>query len=142
MDGFSINWLAVVAAALAGFVIGGVWYSPMLIGNLWMEEAGVTQEQIDGGNKARIFGLAFVSLLSMSYCLAMFIGPTTEVSEGFFSPSQQGAFYGFLCGAGWLFFAFVVVGLFEYRSWKYMAINGGYWIVTMTAMGGILGAWS
>lgn len=142
MAEISINWPAVVAAALAGFAIGGLWYSPLLIGNLWMEEAGVTHEQINGGNKAKIFGGAFVSLLIMSYCLDLFIGLTTDVSAGFHSPSQQGAFYGFCCGAGWILFALVVVGLFEHRSWKYMAINGGYWVVTMTTMGGILGGWN
>ncbi|MEE4110119.1 MAG: DUF1761 domain-containing protein, partial [Halieaceae bacterium] len=45
----------------------------------------------------------------------------------------------FLAGFGWVFFAFVVVGLFELRSRNYILINGGYWIVTMTVMGAILG---
>lgn len=142
MDGFQPDWVAVIVAALAGFVIGGLWYSPMLLGRLWMEEAGISEEQIAASNKARTFGVAFLSLLVMSYCLEMFIGPTSDVAEGFFSPSQQGAFYGFLAGFGWLFFGVVVVGLFELRSVRYIAINGGYWVITMTTMGGILGGWS
>jgi hypothetical protein len=31
--------------------------------------------------------------------------------------------------------------LFERRSWRYVAVNGGYWIVAFTVMGAILGAW-
>ena len=139
MSDFEPNLMIVLVAALAGFGVGGLWYSPLLIGELWMKEAGITQEQIDAGNKAQTFGLAFVSLLIMSYLLALFIGSTVELGDGFFSPSQQGAYHGFIVGLGWVFFAFVVVGRFEQRSWKYIGINGGYWVVTLTTMGGLLG---
>ncbi|MFT4767422.1 MAG: hypothetical protein ACI8RN_000548 [Glaciecola sp.] len=70
----------------------------------------------------------------MSYCLAMFLGAPNITL-------QIGALYGFLTGFGWIFFAFGVVGLFELRSWSYILVNGGYWVVTMTLMGAIWGAW-
>ena len=139
MEAFEPNLLAVVIAALVGFVVGGLWYSPMLLGNAWMKAAGVTEEQINGGNKAKIFGISLIALLIMSYCLEMFIGPSTASAANAWG---MGAFYGFLTGFGWIFFAFVVVGLFELRSWAYMLINGGYWVVTMTLMGAILGGWN
>ncbi|MEE4277511.1 MAG: DUF1761 domain-containing protein [Halieaceae bacterium] len=139
MENFTPDPLAVVAAALVGFVIGGLWYSPLLLGGRWMKEAGLSREQVEAGDRRRTFGLSFVALLVMSYGLALFIGPTGAPAEGFYTPSQQGAFHGFLAGFGWVFFAFVVIGLFEQRSRDYILINGGYWIVTMTAMGGILG---
>ena len=142
MEGFEPNYLAVIVAAAAGFVVGAFWYSPMLMGPLWRQESGLTEEQMGASDKRRTFGLSFLALLVMSYCLALYIGPARGVEDGFFDPSQQGAFHGFLAGFGWLFMAVVVVGLFELRSWKYMAINGGYWIVTMATMGGILGAWA
>ncbi|WP_439102933.1 DUF1761 domain-containing protein [Congregibacter sp.] len=134
MDDFVINLWAILAAAVVGFVVGGLWYSPLLFGNAWMRAADISQEQIAAGNKAKIFGLTFVFLLIMSYCLAMFLG-TPEITL------QAGAFYGFLTGFGWIFFAFGVVALFELRSWSYILINGGYWVVTMTLTGGILGGW-
>lgn len=134
MEDVVINWLAVVAAAVVGFVIGGLWYSPLLFGNPWMREAGVTEEHVNGGNKAKIFGSSLVFLLVMSYCLAMFMA-APDITL------QTGAFYGFLTGFGWIFFAIGVVALFEMRSWTYIFINGGYWVVTMTVMGAILGGW-
>lgn len=143
MDASTLNWGAVVTAALVGFVIGGLWYSPLVLGNRWMVETGITEEQVSSGNKAKIFGVSLVALFIMSYCLAMFIAsPGAGLQAGdVFSLLQQGAFYGFLTGFGWVFFAFVVVGLFELRSWAYICINGGYWVVTLTVMGGILGGW-
>ena len=134
MEEVTVSVMAVVAAALAGFVVGGLWYSPLLFGNPWMRAAGVTEEQVAAGNKARIFGLSLIFLLIMSYCLAMFIG-TPDITW------KTGAFYGFLTGFGWIFFACGVVALFELRTWTYVLVNGGYWVVTMTLMGAILGGW-
>lgn len=134
MDAVSINWMAIVAAAVVSFVVGGLWYSPLLFGKIWMDAAGLTEEQVAGGNKAKIFGLSLIFLLIMSYCLAMFLA-APDITL------QTGALYGFLAGFGWIFFAFGVVGLFELRSWSYIFVNGSYWIVTMTLMGAILGAW-
>lgn len=134
MESVSVNWLAIVAAAGAGFVVGGLWYSPLLFAKSWMHSAGITEEQIAAGNKLKIFGLSFVFLLIMSYCLAMFLA-TPDITL------QTGALYGFLTGFGWIFFAFGVVALFELRSWSYILLNGGYWVVTMTLMGAILGGW-
>ncbi len=142
MEGFEPNMWAVLVAALAGFVVGGLWYSPPLLGNAWMREAGVTEEQVNGSNKAKIFTITFFALWIMSYCLEMFIGPAAQNTASGQSPWIMGAFYGFLTGFGWLFFAVVVLALFELRSVKYMLINGGYWIVTMTVMGTILGGWA
>ncbi|GAB5413150.1 MAG: DUF1761 domain-containing protein [Congregibacter sp.] len=134
MGDVAINHLAVVAAAFAGFVVGGLWYSPLLFGKAWMREAGVSEESVNGGNKAKIFGFTFVFLLIMSYCLAAFLAaPNVDIAAG--------ALYGFLTGFGWIFFGIAVVALFELRSWTYIFINGGYWAVTMTLMGVILAAW-
>ncbi len=53
-----LNWLAVIAAALATFLIGGLWYSPALFGRAWMSANNLTQEDLKG-SMAKIFGLSF-----------------------------------------------------------------------------------
>jgi len=136
MDGFQPNVFAIVTAAFAGFIIGGLWFSPLLFGRHWLKAAGLTEEQVNAGNKGKIFGITALALFVMSVCLTMFIGP--GAAAGWANPVFLGAFYGFLTGFGWLFFAFVVVGLFELKSWAWIFINGGYWVVTMTAMGAII----
>ena len=37
-----ISWIAVVVAAIACFLLGGLWYSPALFGKAWQREAGLT----------------------------------------------------------------------------------------------------
>jgi hypothetical protein len=128
-----INYLAVLAAAVSTFVIGGLWYSPLLFHKAWMSANGFTEAQIKGG-EGRIFGIAFLLALVMSANLAAFLAaPGTTVSWG--------ATAGLLTGLGWIAPAIATVALFERRSFAYIAINAGYFVVAFVVMGAILGAW-
>jgi hypothetical protein len=48
---------------------------------------------------------------------------------------------GFLAGFGFSALIFIIIGLFEMRSWRYILINGGYITIYFTLVGLILGAW-
>jgi hypothetical protein len=129
-----INFLAVFVAALAAFFIGGLWYSPLLFQKPWMAANRFTDSDLTGGNMIAIFGGSFVLSLVMAANLAAFLDdPSTTTAWG--------ATAGFLAGFGWVALGIGVVALFERRPLSYTLINGGYWTVTLTAMGAILGAW-
>jgi hypothetical protein len=129
-----INYLAVLAAAVSTFVIGGLWYSPVLFQRSWMQAAGVSEGDLNQGGEARIFGGAFVLSVLMALNLAAFLsGPDTTVAWG--------ATAGALAGVGWVALGIGVVALFERRPLAYTLVNGGYWAVAFTVMGAILGAW-
>jgi hypothetical protein len=134
MENVSINHLAVFAAAISTFLLGGLWYSPILFGKAWQQESNLSDEQIKSSSKGKIFGLAFLFSLVMSYNLAFFLGdPAIDF--------LMGALYGFLTGSGWVAMGIFIVGMFELKTWRYLLINGGYFIVAFTIMGAILGAW-
>lgn len=130
----AVNIWAVLVAAVVSFLVGGVWFSMACFGKTWMREVKLTEDQIANANMKKVFGLAFVFTFIVAYCLATFIS-TPEVT------GLTGAFYGFLAGFGWIFFAFAVNGLFEQKSWRYTLISGGYWVVVLTLMGAIIGFW-
>jgi hypothetical protein len=88
---------------------------------------------------AKIFGLSFVFQLIMSFNLAMFFFGSPEGAAQITVGSAT--FYGFLTGAGWILPAFAISHLFEQKSWKLILIHGGYWAVTFTLMGLVLGLW-
>lgn len=138
MDFSNINFLAVLVATLSTFVVGALWYGP-LFGKAWMAAAEMDDEKIQQGNMKKIFSLAFIFELIMAFNLAMFFHGSPEGSE--MINAVNGTIYGFLTGFGWVFFALAVNSLYEQKSWKYILINGGYWTVTFTLMGFILGAW-
>lgn len=134
MDFSTLNWLAVVAAALSTFLLGGLWYSPVLFGKAWQKETGLSDDELKQGNMAKVFGLTFVWSLVMSVNLALFLNaPSTDATWGMTA--------GFLAGFGWVATGIFVIGLFERRSMRYMLIHGGYMTVALTIMGLIIGAW-
>lgn len=134
MDISTINWLAVLAAALIAFLLGGLWYSPFLFYKAWMAENHFTEEDLKRGNPAKIYGFSFLWSLVMAANLAMYLNdPTTNAAWG--------ATAGFLAGFGWAAMMIFVVGLFERKSTRYLLINAGYATVSLTLMGLIIGVW-
>ena len=131
MEGLNI-W-AVLVAALSTFLIGGLWYSRALFGNLWMRENGFTDESLKGSNMTKIFGLAFLLALIAAVNLAMFLGPENR--------PEMGALWGFAAGFGWVATFLGTIYLFERKSFTLFLINAGYSIVSLTVMGVILAAW-
>lgn len=129
-----INLLAVLAAAMANFAIGGLWYSPYLFGNAWKRANAFDDSDLARGSPRVIFGVAFVLCLVMAANLAAFLGGA-EVTPGFAIAASLAA------GLGWAAAGLGVVALFERRSVAYILINGGYLTVSFVAMGLIIALW-
>lgn len=133
MENFYINHIAVFVCAVMSLVIGAVWWSPLLFAKPWQREAGLSDEQIANANHAKTFGLSFLLAWIMSYNLAFFLGASDTTWA-------WGVVAGLLTSV-WVVGMFIVIALFERRSWKYMAINCGYIIVYFAMIGFILGIW-
>jgi hypothetical protein len=128
-----INYLAVILAALTSFVVGGLWYSSLLFGKIWMKEAGISRENAKKSSMIKTFGLSFVLSLVICFNLAAFLGPESDFLWGMMA--------GGLAGIGWATASLGVLYLFEGRSLKLFLINGGYNAVNYIIAGGIIGAW-
>ncbi|HEY0673282.1 MAG TPA: DUF1761 domain-containing protein [Longimicrobiales bacterium] len=133
MELSTINWLAVLVAALSTFILGGLWYGP-LFGRSWMRASGMTEERANAGNKGRIFGLSLVLQFIAALVLDMFIGAEGNLAFGTAAGAAVGIF--------WVATAFAVVYLFEQRPVGHWAVNAFYHIVSYTVMGAILGGWN
>lgn len=159
------NWYILPLAALIPMVIGMVWYNPKVFGTAWMKASGMTEEKAKGSNMILIFGLSlfFSLLLTMSLMpmvihqmgfMSVFDGiedaknPNTEVGAYFknffdtygtrFRTFKHGALHGTLAG---FFLALPIIGitsLFERKSFAYIAIHVGYFIVSLALMGGVI----
>lgn len=127
-----------------------------------MRAAGITDEQIKGGNMAKIFGLAllFAFILSSALpgivihqmgALSLVGGESERALPSYaaflsdygdaFRTFKHGALHGVLTG---IFIVLPILGtnaLFERKSAKYIFINTGYWIVTLAVMGAIISGW-
>jgi len=128
----AVNWFAVVAATLAMFALGAIWYSPVLFLKQWTAAAGLEIDYEKRGNMAVIFGTAFVLTLIMAGNLAFFTAPLDL--GGTIAASVA-------AGLGWAALSLWVISLFERRPFAYVLINGGYLTVGFALMGLILGIW-
>lgn len=128
-----VNWLAVAAAAIAAFLLGGIWYSPVLCGRVWMRETGLTEPELAERSPALVFGVSFVLALVAAAVLAMFLGP--EVTPAF------GAGAGAAAGIAWVGTSFGINYLFERRSLALWLVNAGYHALQFTLTGLVLGLW-
>jgi hypothetical protein len=129
----NINWLAVVVAAVSAFVLGGLWYSPLLFANRWMKETGLKRDSPGQNSMGITFGIGFLLALVASFVLALFIGKDAGAAFG--------ALAGFMAGFGWVFTFIGISYLFESRSLVHFLINACYSVLALTVMGLIIGAW-
>jgi hypothetical protein len=128
----NVNYLAVLVAAVSSFLIGGVWYSPLLFARAWQREAGLSDEQARAG-AGRALGAGFVLSLIVATNLGFFLGRNAGIAWG------AGA--GALAGIGWAWASLAIVFLFERRSTMLIIIDGGYLAVSYAVMGAIIGVW-
>jgi hypothetical protein len=126
----AINWIAVLLATVSAFVVGGLWYSPILFAKPWMALTGATEQKMKNANMGLIYGTTFVLAAIAATNLAFFVGQES---------ASMAAFYGFAAGAGWVATSYGTTYLFEQKPFKLWAINAGYHVVTLTLMGLIIG---
>ncbi len=136
MEGF--NWLSIVISTLIPTVVGFIWYNPHIFGEAWRKSIGMTKEQNQKGNIAVMIGVGLVMSFLLSFFLLGFAGGPDQ--EGAYDTFKHGAFHGVFVALLVGMPVLVTNALAEQRNFKTMAINMGYWIITMALMSGVLDA--
>lgn len=125
-----MNLWAILLAALSSFLLGGLWYSPVLFGRLWTAENGGPMQS---GHPARVFGVSFVFSLVAAAAFAAWVGP---------SPSLETALKaGALVGIGFVAASFGINYQFAQRSFRLWLIDGGYHVAQFILFGLVFGLW-
>jgi len=129
MNLLDVNWLAIVLAALCGFVVGGLWYGPIM-GKKWMGAVGLTEDDIKGSNMSLIYGGAFTFSLLASWTLAhTFASYAQDLSATVKVLTAFGVALGFIVPA---------IGtnyLFSQKNKSLFFIDACYWLLFYIAMG-------
>ncbi|WP_209346900.1 DUF1761 domain-containing protein [Pontixanthobacter sp. CEM42] len=129
MNLFDVNWLAIVLAAACGFIVGGIWYGPVM-GKKWMGAVGLTEDQIKEGNMGLIYGGAFAFSLLASWTLAhTFASYATDLSVAVKVMTAFGVAIGFIIPALGTNY------LFSQKGKTLFFIDAGYWMLFYIAMG-------
>lgn len=131
-----VNILAVLLAAVASMIVGSIWYARPVLGATWMKLVKLDEKKAkDGALKA--MSLAFAMSLLLAYVLAH----VTFLSNEYFGGSF---FMSAITTAFWLWLGIALTrtvthDAFENRPLKLTAINSANQLLTMLAMGAVIG---
>ena len=130
-----INYLAVLIAAAAAWVLGAVWY--MALATPWMAAVGTTKETIAASKTqpgaSLPFVFAFAACVVMAWVLAGIVGHLGQVTP------RSGVISGLFCWVGFVITTMLVNNSFAMRSRMLLLIDGGYWLTALALMGAIIG---
>lgn len=123
------NWLAVLLGTLAFFVVGAIWYG-VLFGKAWQKAAGLTEESVQSGSMALIFGLTLLFELLVASTLWHAIVRSGASDRGVMMMAV-----GF--GATIMVPAIGINYLYLRKTFTHFLIDAGHLVVGMAAMGGV-----
>ncbi|MGA7097686.1 MAG: DUF1761 domain-containing protein [Acidimicrobiia bacterium] len=128
-----LNWLAVLVAALAYFVLGAIWYSNPLFGRQYRAALGVTGEA--GTPDPMMFVVNLVGWFVAATVLGLIakgIGASTFL---------DGVVLGLVAWVGFVVTNRVVAIYYEGSGWAIARVNGPYNLLGYVVMGVILAVW-
>lgn len=64
-----LNFIAIILASVAKFIISGIWFSGFLFGKIWMAEVGLKEEELTDPKKPLI--IAFLCNLLFVFTVAV-----------------------------------------------------------------------
>src|SRR5262249_9677597 len=132
-----VNYLAVLVTGIAIFVLGGLWYSPVLFAKKWISLMGKSQDELKAasGSMPIAYLSVFVCGLLTSFAMAVILHHFTDLT------ALRGAAVGVLCWLGFAGATSYGSGLFSMQPKLLWLINSGYNLVSFVIAGVILALW-
>jgi hypothetical protein len=128
----TLNWVAVIAATVAGAIIGIVWYMPQLFGKRWADSVGRPLPTMSSMTPT-VMVAALVMPLVMAYVLTLLIGGLGVNSL------VDGGIVGFLAWLGFSAMTAFNAFIYDGRSSTWLMITAGYSLVALVVMGAVIG---
>jgi hypothetical protein len=129
------NYFAILVAAIACFLFEAAWYSIFL--KAWLRGIGRTMDWLNAQGVS--FPLQSATALVSAAILAATISAFTQRTGA--QTAWRGIKIAIALWAGCVLTTIATEYVFEVRSYAIFSINTGFWLIGMTIMGAIVGAW-
>jgi hypothetical protein len=132
-----VNNVAVLVAGVVIFLLGGLWYSPVLFAKRWVALIGKSEQELkaNAGNMPLSYLFVFLCGLVTAWIMALVVGnfaPATTV---------DGALIGALCWLGVAGATSFGTALFSGKPKALWLIDSGFNLAAFVIAGIILAAW-
>lgn len=132
MEFAGTNYLAILAAAVVAFVIGGIYYN--VLSKPWMKAAKVTPD----GSMSKL-----VPLLVTSFVLELVMAFVTAGVIGHLGDGQvtlvNGVISAFFIWVGFIFPTMTINHRYQGAGWDLTFIDGMHWLLVMLGIGATIG---
>jgi hypothetical protein len=137
-----INYLAILIAGVAGWLVGAVWYN--VLAKPWVTAHGKTMEefkaQVDA-NKGTVhawlpFALALLAEIVMAWVLAGIVG---HLGPGQVT-IRNAVISALFAWLGFVATTVLVNNAFSGRRYALTAIDAGHWLAVLLVIGAVIGA--
>jgi hypothetical protein len=128
----NVNWIAVVLSAVASMVVGFIWYSPPLFQKAYLAEIGKSAEEaaaVPPTNYLISFVLAIIEAIFLSSLVGAMGNPGVA----------SGLAAGFMVWLGFVATTSAANTLFGDRTFRLWYVQNGNHLLTLLAMGAIIG---
>ncbi len=131
-----LSYLAVLLAAVAGWLFGAVWYTALA--RPWMAASGWrSREEMLGASGGKVsplpFAIAFIAELLMAYLLAGLIAHLGEINI------RSAVVSAFFIWLGFVATTIAVNHRYMMKPWSLTAIDAGHWLGVLVVMGVVIG---
>lgn len=123
-----VNIWAVAVAALAGFLLGGLWYSPVLFVRPWIAASGRQPQMAPA-----VFGVYLLFALLAASAFALWLGPRPALNTAIL----HGLSVGVCFAAGSLGINYAAAN----RGLTLWLIDGGFHVARFVVFGLVLALW-
>jgi Na+/H+ antiporter NhaA len=132
-----VNWLAIVVAALAWWILGALWYARPVFGNPWMRAAGIEIQEGQRPGAATIV-VPLIAQFIATVAIAMLARATGSTTFG------EGIVLGLVVGVGLLLTTYLVEATFGNRpqAGTWFAITGAYQLLGVLIASVIVTVWT
>jgi len=131
-----INWLAVLVAAVAYFILGALWYSNILFANMWIKAHGIDMNDPNGRK-----GLGMMMFLSFVGFFIVCIGLEMLVVKLDLSGYMSGIKLGLATGVCFSMMALSITYLYTRKPISLHLIDGLYHVIGQIIAAIILCVW-